>query len=460
MSKDLSLSPNRRDFIKGVAGAGALAGVALPHVHSQVDDTVRIALVGCGGRGTGAAHNALQVSDANGPTKLVAMADVYQSKLDRSYAGIKAKNKDKVDVPPERRHIGFDGYKRAMDALRPGDIAIFTTPCAFRWVHFQQAIEKGLNVFMEKPVTPDGFSARKMLELNEKAKAKKLKIGVGLMCRHSQARRELSQRIKDGELGDIMLLRAYRMQQPIASCFSGKKPEGESELLYQIRRFHSFLWLSGGSFSDFFIHNIDECCWMKDAWPVKAQALGGRHYRGDNIDQNFDSYTVEYTFADEAKLYLHGRNMPGCYGEFASHAHGTKGYALVSGPGGHRSQARIHKGMGPDSDVAWMFGRREGGRRIKESNPYQDEWDHLLEAIRNGKEYNEVERGVAASVVTSMGRMAAHTGQAVTYDQMLAAKHFGPGIDKLTMESDSPMMPNKDGTYPVPEPGIKKDREY
>ncbi|MDE0821378.1 MAG: Gfo/Idh/MocA family oxidoreductase [Opitutales bacterium] len=460
MSKDLSLSPNRRDFIKGVAGAGALAGVALPHVHSQVDDTVRIALVGCGGRGTGAAHNALQVSDANGPTKLVAMADVYQSKLDRSYAGIKAKNKDKVDVPPERRHIGFDGYKRAMDALRPGDIAIFTTPCAFRWVHFQQAIEKGLNVFMEKPVTPDGFSARKMLELNEKAKAKKLKIGVGLMCRHSQARRELYQRIKDGELGDIMLLRAYRMQQPIASCFSGKKPEGESELLYQIRRFHSFLWLSGGSFSDFFIHNIDECCWMKDAWPVKAQALGGRHYRGDNIDQNFDSYTVEYTFEDEAKLYLHGRNMPGCYGEFASHAHGTKGYALVSGPGGHRSQARIHKGMGPDSDVAWMFGRREGGRRIKESNPYQDEWDHLLEAIRNGKEYNEVERGVAASVVTSMGRMAAHTGQAVTYDQMLAAKHFGPGIDKLTMESDSPMMPNKDGTYPVPEPGIKKDREY
>jgi predicted dehydrogenase len=347
-----------------------------------------------------------------------------------------------------------------MDALRPGDIAIFTTPCAFRWVHFQQAIEKGLNVFMEKPVTPDGFSARKMLELNEKAKAKKLKIGVGLMCRHSQARRELSQRIKDGELGEIMLLRAYRMQQPIASCFSGKKPEGESELLYQIRRFHSFLWLSGGSFSDFFIHNIDECCWMKDAWPVKAQALGGRHYRGDNIDQNFDSYTVEYTFADEAKLYLHGRNMPGCYGEFASHAHGTKGYALVSGPGGHRSQARIHKGMGPDSDVAWMFGRREGGRRIKESNPYQDEWDHLLEAIRNGKEYNEVERGVAASVVTSMGRMAAHTGQAVTYDQMLAANHFGPGADKLTLESDSPLMPNKDGTYPVPEPGIKKDREY
>ncbi|MEK9984536.1 MAG: gfo/Idh/MocA family oxidoreductase, partial [Opitutae bacterium] len=227
--------------------------------------------------------------------------------------------------------------------------------------------------------------------------------------------------------------------------------------LYQIRRFHSFLWLSGGSFSDFFIHNIDECCWMKNAWPVKAQGQGGRHYRGDNVDQNFDNYTVEYTFADETKMYFHGRNMPGCYGEFASHAHGTKGYALISGPGGHRSQARIHSGQGPDSDLSWMFGRREGGRRITESNPYQDEWDHLLEAIRNDKEYNEC---VQASVVTSMGRMACHTGQIVTYDQMLNADHFGPGADMLTMDSDSPLKANVDGTYPIPEPGVKKDREY
>jgi len=454
-------STSRRDVIKGIAGTSALAGIALPHVHSQVDDTVKIALVGCGGRGTGAAHNALQVSESNGPTKLVAMADVYQSKLDRSYAGLKAKNKDKVDVPQERRHIGFDGYKNAMDALCPGDIAIFTTPCAFRWVHYAYAIERGLNVFMEKPVTPDGYSSRKMLELNAKAKEKNLKVGVGLMCRHSQARRELATRIREGELGELLLLRAYRMQQPIASCFSTKKPEGESELLYQIRRFHSFLWLSGGSFSDFFIHNIDECCWMKDAWPVKAQGQGGRHYRGDNIDQNFDNYTVEYTFPDETKLYFHGRNMPGCHGEFASHAHGTKGYALVSGPGGHRSQARIHKGQGWDSDIAWSFGGRSpSGRRITESNPYQDEWNHLLEAIRNGEEYNEVDRGVAASVVTSMGRMACHTGQVVTYDQMLNANHFGPGADKLTMESDSPLKANPDGTYAIPEPGVKKDREY
>ena len=452
--------PNRRDFLKGVAGAGALAGISLPHVHSQVNDTIQIALVGCGGRGTGAVNNALRVPGDQGSAKLVAMADVFAAKLKRSYDSLKKLHKDKIDVPPERRHIGFDGYKHAMDALKPGDVVIFTTPCAFRWVHYQYAIEKGLNVFMEKPLTPDGYSSRKMLELNQQALAKNLKVGVGLMCRHSQARLELKQRIEDGQLGDLMLLRAYRLQPPIVTCFSTKKPAGESELLYQIRRFHSFLWLSGGSFSDFFIHNIDECCWMKGAWPVKAQAIGGRHYRGNNIDQNFDSYSVEYTFADEAKMYMHGRNVPGCYGEFASHAHGTKGYALVSGPGGHRSQARIHKGLGPKSDVAWTFGSRKGRKPATESNPYQDEWNHLLHAIRNELPYNEVERGVAASLVTSMGRMAAHTGQSITYEQMLAANQFGPGIDKLTMESNPPLMPNQDGVYPVPQPGVQKTREY
>jgi predicted dehydrogenase len=179
----------RRNFISNsgkLATGSALAGVALPVVHGKSSDTTKIALVGCGGRGTGAASNALSVSAANGPTKLVAMADVFQSKMDRSYNGLINKHKDKVDVPEERRFIGFDGYEKAMDALDPGDVVIFTSPCAFRWVHYQYAIKRGLNVFMEKPVTPDGHSSRKMLELNEEAKKLNLKVGVGLMCRHSQ----------------------------------------------------------------------------------------------------------------------------------------------------------------------------------------------------------------------------------------------------------------------------------
>ena len=195
-------------------------------------------------------------------------------------------------------------------------------------------------------------------------------------------------------------------------------------------------------------------------WPVRCHAQGGRHYRGNNIDQNFDNYTVEYTFPDETKLYFHGRNMAGCKQEFSSNAHGTKGYALISGPGGHRSQARIHKGQGSDSDLAWMFGQREGARPTSETNPYQDEWERLMDAIKNDKPHNEVERGVQASVVTSMGRMAAHVGTEVTYDQMLNSSHiFGPGVENLSMDSDSPLLANLDGSYPIPEPG-KKKREY
>lgn len=455
---------SRRKFLGNsskIATGGALAGITLPIVHGKTDDTTKVALVGCGGRGTGAASNALSVSLAHGPTKLVAMADVVQSKIDRSYNGLVNKHKEQVDVPIERRYVGFDGYRKAMDVLDPGDVVIFTTPCAFRWVHFEYAIEKNLNVFMEKPVTADGYSSRKMLELNEKAKKKNLKIGVGLMCRHSQARRELYARIKDGEIGEILNLRAYRMQGPIASCFTTKNTSEDSNLIHQIKNFHSFLWLSGGSFSDFFIHNIDECCWMKDAWPVKAQAQGGRHYRGDKIDQNFDNYTVEYTFADETKMYMHGRNMAGCHQEFSSNAHGTKGFALISGPGGHRSQARIHKGQGSNSELAWMFGQREKGRALRESSPYQEEWEHLMDAIRNNKPFNEVQRGVEASIVTSMGRMAAHTGNEVTFDQMLNCEHqFAPGVEKLTMKSETPLIPDENGLYPIPEPGKTKNKEY
>ena len=454
---------SRRQFIGNsgrVASVGALAGLTLPIVHGKSSDVTKLALVGCGGRGTGAASNALSVSQANGPTKLVAMADVNQGKLDRSYNGLANKYKEKVDVPEERRFIGFNGYEKAMDVLDPGDVVIFTSPCAFRWVHFQYAIKRGLNVFMEKPVTPDGFSSRKMLELNEEAKKINLKVGVGLMCRHSQARRELKNRIEDGALGEILNMRAYRMQGAIASCFSNKKPANEDELTFQIKNFHSFLWLSGGSFSDFFIHNIDECCWMKGMWPVKCQAQGGRHFRGDKIDQNFDNYTVEYTFPDETKLYFHGRNMPGCYQDFSSQAHGTRGFASISGPGGHRSQASIHKGQSVDSEIAWMFGQKDGARPTRETNPYQDEWERLMEAIKNDNPYNEVERGVQASVVTSMGRMAAHIGSEVTYNQMLNSDHvFGPGVENLAMNSPSPLPANADGTYPTPQPGMKK-KEY
>ncbi|MCA9206892.1 MAG: Gfo/Idh/MocA family oxidoreductase, partial [Planctomycetales bacterium] len=253
---------SRREFLKTtgkVAAASALVASAVPKVHAAEDNTINVALIGCGGRGTGAAANALSVK--NGPIKLVAMADVFEHKLNNSYQNLFKQFPSQVDVPDDRKFVSFDGYKQAMDCLKPGDVAIFTTPPAFRWVHFTYAIEKGLNVFMEKPVTIDGPTSKRMFELGEKANAKNLKVGVGLMCRHCKARQELYDRIQNGEIGDITLLRAYRMAGPTGSAATGPKPENMSELLYQIDRFHAFLWASGGGFSDFNIHNIDEACW-------------------------------------------------------------------------------------------------------------------------------------------------------------------------------------------------------
>ncbi|WP_417730104.1 Gfo/Idh/MocA family protein [Rosistilla oblonga] len=458
-SKTPESQDTRRGFIKAtgtVAAAATFAATTAPQVHAAEDNTIQVALVGCGGRGTGAAVNALSVD--NGPIKLVAMADVFPKNLERSQKNISNAFKDqegKVDVPEERQFVDFDAYKKAMDVLRPGDVVILATPPAFRWVHFSYAIEKGLNVFMEKPVTVDGPTTVRIMELNKKAKEKNLKVAVGLMCRHCKARQELFERIQGGEIGEINMLRAYRMAGPTGTAACGPKPEGTSELMYQIANFHGFLWLSGGAVSDFLIHNIDETCWMKNDWPVKVHASGGRHYRGDDVDQNFDSYAMEYTFADGTKMYIGGRTMPGCRSEFASYAHGSKGMAVISTASHTPAKSRIYRGQVADkANLAWEFGQPE-------PNPYQLEWDDLIAAIREDSEYNEVDRGAMASIVTSMGRMAAHTGQEITLDQMMAHKHeFAPGIDKLTLDSPAPLQAGDDGRYPIPLPGIVKKQEY
>lgn len=458
-----STAPTRREFVKWPAAVSALSGVALPAVHAAGDSTIQLALVGAGGRGTGAAGDALQTKA--GPVRLAAMADVAPAKLNSSYDKLKTQFGELVDVPPERRFLGFDAYKHAMDALRPGDVVILGTPPAFRWVMFEYAIGKGLHCFMEKPVTVDGPTTRRMLELADLSVRKNLKVGVGLMVRHCRARQALYERIRDGQIGEIVAMRAYRMGQ--GGGTAPPKPAGTSEVMYQLSRFHAFLWASGGVFSDYYIHQIDECSWMKDAWPVGAHAMGGRHYRGDSLDQNFDVYSVEYTYPDGTKLFFNGRNMKGCRDEFASYAHGTKGSAVISTlyhtPGmtriynGHRIPwVTSRKDLPPkeDPNLVWAFPQPE-------KSPYQWEWDDLMDAIRNDKPLNEVRRGAEASLVASMGRMAAHTGQLVTYEQMLNCPHeFAPQVDRLTAEGPAPVMPGPDGKYPVPEPGIKTDREY
>lgn len=460
MSTEKPTPPSRREVLQATGGLAAstmLTGFRLPNVHPGGADLIQVALVGCGGRGSGAAANAL--STKSGPIKLVAMADAFPDRLKSSYNNLKGSFEKMMDVPEERKFLGLEAYKHAMDALKPGDIVILTTPPAFRWVHFQYAISKKLNVFMEKPVTVDGPTSRRMLKLADEATAANLKVGVGLMSRHARNIQELHERVQNGELGEIMLMRGYRMHGPAGYSESLPKPADMSDLEYQIRRFHSFLWASGGCFSDFYIHHIDHLSWMKNAWPVKAQAVGGRHYKANAegvpfIDQNFDNYSVEYTFADGTKMYFDGRCVNGATGIYSSYVHGTKGCAIAARANDCGGPSAIFKGQNPEGDPIWQSTDR--------TNPYQNEWDELVTAIRNNKPYNEVKRGVEASLVTSMGRMAAHTGNEITYDDMLNCEHeFAPDLDKLTsLSMPSPLMPGANGRYPIPVPGSNPKREY
>jgi predicted dehydrogenase len=252
------------------------------------------------------------------------------------------------------------------------------------------------------------------------------------------------------------------MSGPIGSFRSTPKPEKANELAYQIRNFHSFIWASGGNYSDFYIHIIDHLGWIKGSWPIKAQALGGRHYRqgpkGETfVDQNLDTYAVEYTYADGSKFNMDGRCMEGAKEFYASYCHGSKGVAIASKSGDCGMPSSIHKGQDPTRET--MIWQTQVPR--DQADPYQNEWNDLVDAIRNNKPYNEAKRGVEASLVTSMGRMAAHTAQEITFEQMLNCEHeMAPGLDQITFDSPAPLRADANGRYPVPQPGIVKNREY
>ncbi|MFM8414185.1 MAG: Gfo/Idh/MocA family protein [Planctomycetota bacterium] len=452
----LPVTTSRRGFLgdvsRGMAAAtslGALVGGAgLRNAHAAGEDEIRVAVIGCGGRGTGATLDALSVPGGN--LKVVAMADVFPERLSIKRQSLLAQEefKDRIDVPEERSFIGFDAYKQAIDCLRPGDIALFATPPAFRAVHFAYAIEKGVHSFMEKPVAVDGASAKRIMELAGKADEKNLKVGVGLMCRHCDRRTELKQRLDAGEAGDLIAFRGYRNHNPFHNLDLSPGHGEMPEVLWQVRRFHNFLWGSGGIFSDYCIHHIDEVCWMKGAWPVTAEAIGGRHFQGKVNDQNFDNYAIEYTFPDGAKFFYQSRIMKDCKQEFGVFGQGAKGAFTISTSGHSPAKSTIYKSQRMDADnVLWAA-------QQPEPNPYRREWEHLVAAIRSGEPYNEAVRGAEASLVTAMGRIAAHIGKPLTYQEALDwGDDLTAGVADLTADGPAPVQADADGRYPVPDPG-------
>lgn len=444
--KEISTSPtSRREFLKNtgrLAAASALTGVALPHVHAGEDNTLRLAIIGCGGRGSGAVANAFE--SPGGPVKLHAMADIFPDRLASSHANLAKQYEKQMDVPPDRRFVGFDAYRKAIDCLRPGDIALCTTHAAFRPKHVEYAVEKGMHVFMEKTFAPDPHGVKRILRAGEAAEKKNLKIAAGVMCRHSTARQALIEKIRDGAMGDIQLIRAYRMDDGYRmGPFGGN----ENELLWQIRRPYQFLWASSGIFIELMIHQIDECCWIKDGWPVAAHGVGGRGPDSTDAAQNFDTYSIEYTFADGTKALVTGRYIPKCHTDFATFVHGTKCAAQFSG-NVHAPTVQIYKDqrIAPEH-VVWKPERE----RV---NPWQAEWNVLLEAIRKDRPHNEARRAAYSNLAAIMGRAAVHSGKIITWDEALASDfQFCPDVDNLTQDSPAPVRARADGRYPAPLPG-------
>jgi len=421
--------PSRRDFVKysgGLAAGTALAGLPLPPVHAAEDNTIRLALIGCGGRGNGAVANAFHAP--GGPVKLVAMADIVERKLAASHASLHKLDPDKVDVAPERRFVGFEAYKQAIDCLRPGDVALLTTRAAFRPLHLEYAVRKGVNVFMEKSFATDPVGVRRVLQAAEEAEKKNLKIAAGTMCRHSKNRQELIQRIRDGAMGQIQLLRAYRTEH-----FGGlgRKPAGKNEILWQLRSIFHLYWVSAGLWSEADIHQIDEMCWIKDAWPVSAHGVGGRAVNSTDCGQNLDSGSAEWTFADGTKAYYVMRNLPNCHNEFATYIHGSKCGAQFSGQI-HAATTRMYKDQrfAPDN-VAW----EAPAERI---SPWQAEWPMM-----------------STNCDMAAWRAAIHMGRVITFDEVMASNfEWVPGgIDNLNETSPPPVEADEHGRYSVPVPG-------
>jgi predicted dehydrogenase len=439
-----NLLPSRRDFLKKstlATAAGTLAVSGLTHrVHAAEDNTIKVAIVGCGGRGRGAVVEALSTV---GPTKLVATADFFADRAASCVELVTGVYRDKVAVTKDQQFAGLDGYKHAIDAVGPGGVVLLTTPPVFRPLHLEYAVEKGVNVFMEKSFAVDAPGVRRVIKAGKLAAEKNLKIASGLMSRHSYALDAAMEQIHGGLIGDLVTIWAYREHGAVGLA---PKSQNETELAHQIRNYSNFTWINGSFLLDWLIHNLDVSVWAKNSLPVSAQGQGGRSTR-THKDQLFDHYAVEYRFGDGTTLFAQGRHIDNTWGFFGCKMHGTKGSAIL---GEGISRPKIYKTwQTTDANVIWEH-------TGEFNNFYQTEHDKLFAAIRNNTPYNEAERSALSAMVGIFGLMAAETGQEVFWDKAIASNvELAPGLATMTMESDPPVMPDTDGNYPIAIPGQK-----
>ncbi len=443
-------SLSRRDFLHGSTAAvlgGAVVQGLSPRAYASGDEELKIALIGCGGRGTGAAVQALSTK---GRVTLWAMADAFEDRLEKSHtllmkggrysrspdAGSQAVN---VNVPPERRFVGLDAYRKVM-ALDEVDVVLLTTPPGFRPVQFEAAIRAGKHVFMEKPVATDAPGIRQVLAAAKEADRKNLKVAVGLNRRHSPVYQETIKRIHDGAIGRLNTIRIYNIRQGTGK-YHERQPN-ETELEYQVRHWYYFTWLSGDFPIEQSVHDFDVACWMKGAHPINAQGQGGRLVRtGDDYGNVYDHFFIDYEFPDGSRLLSQHRHIPHCWNQLAEFADGGKGTASV-----------ISKIKG----AVQLYGQEQPlwkGKRQK--NSYQIEHDKLFAAIRNDRPHNEAEYGAISTMTAILGRMAAYSGKKIRWDDALNSD-IKLTTEGETWNSPAPVKPIPEGGYTIAKPGITK----
>lgn len=425
---------SRRNFLKNstkVLG-GVMIGSTLQasaSVWKLRAEPIRIALVGCGSRGAGAVVNALQAKEN---VVLVAMADVFKDKLDETYNTLlKIENiKDKIKVPAANKFIGLDGYIKAIAAA---DAVLLVTPPAFRPLHFEACVKAGKHVFMEKPLASDAPGIRKILETGKLADTKNLKVVVGLQNRYDPGYIEMVKKIQEGAIGRIVSATDYYLIGPVKQV---PRQAGQTELEYQLRNWRYFNWLWAGSPAGLQIHNTDVVNWAKNAYPVRAQGMGGRSSLfGADSGDIFDHFFIEYEYADGTKLNSQIRHISGTWNKGGANFYGTNGTAsLLSGIKDVDGE-RIWRNPNKDSESA-----------------YQVEHDVFFDAIRNNKPLNDTEWGAMSTMTTLMGRMAVHSGKMVEWDEALNSEIILAPAE-LTWSSAPPVKPGKDGSYPFPVPG-------
>lgn len=436
---------SRREFVKqtGILAGGliVLPNMAGANYFSGADDVIKIALVGCGGRGTGAAMQALSTKQN---IKLVAMADAFRDRLDDCYktlnaddlsdwSGVKGNVKAKIDVPEDRKFVGFDAYQKAIPLA---DVVILATPPGFRPIHFEEAVRQNKHVFMEKPVATDPAGIKKVLAAAELAKQKKLNVVVGLQRHYQNSYRELYKR--KNQIGDITSAQAWWNNDGV---WVKKRQPGQTEMEYQMRNWYYFNWLCGDHINEQHIHNIDVINWFKGGYPVKAQGMGGREVRkGKDYGEIFDHHFVEFEYADGSILNSQCRHQPKTMSRVDELLVGTKGKIQCGA-------ARIIDNKGK---VIYQFDKQQ------ENNPYQTEHDELFAAIAKGDyKFADAERGAYSTMTSILGRMATYSGQVVEWDKALNS-----GISLQPREyawnAAPPVLPDENGLYPVAVPGVTK----